>query len=410
MAKMYYTFQEALEKLNCTEDELRAYVRNGQLREFRDAGKVHYRVDDVESLTKGGGQTSSLDDSGPLELAADDSQEMAAVPSPSQEEASPEGDQVQEGLTESGSLGDVISLEGTDVPVGKPAPDTDSGTGTQAIQSGTGSDLNLESSGTGELQLEDSGSAPPPKRESGEDVLNLDEVDKDAMGELKKDDTVITNIGISVFDEDDLEISADPMAKTVMSSEDEGLGLDGSTAGSGLLDLTRESDDTSLGAELLEGIDMGDTGETVTQTVAEEEGEQAEAGAEAGELTEAAMGPAPALGLGPTVTMATVPAASPAFTGLLVVAAASLALLMAATVAMVMGAWPAYLDTLADTFWVFLAAVVVTGGIGAGVGYLVGRPSSPKAPKAKKAKKSKKGKDQAGAAAEPGVGDDLTGG
>jgi len=29
MAKMYYTLQEALEKLNCTEDDLRAYVRNG---------------------------------------------------------------------------------------------------------------------------------------------------------------------------------------------------------------------------------------------------------------------------------------------------------------------------------------------------------------------------------------------
>ncbi len=28
---------------------------------------------------------------------------------------------------------------------------------------------------------------------------------------MKKDDTVITNIGISVFDDDDLEIAADPM-------------------------------------------------------------------------------------------------------------------------------------------------------------------------------------------------------
>ena len=33
-----------------------------------------------------------------------------------------------------------------------------------------------------------------------------------------------------------------------------------------LLDLTRESDDTSLGAELLEGIDMGDTAATVAQS------------------------------------------------------------------------------------------------------------------------------------------------
>ena len=84
---------------------------------------------------------------------------------------------------------------------------------------------------------------------------------------MKKDDTVITNIGISVFDDDDLEIAADPMAKTLMTGGDEHLGLDGSGGGSGLLDLTRESDDTSLGAELLEGIDMGDTAETLAQSV-----------------------------------------------------------------------------------------------------------------------------------------------
>ncbi len=385
MAKMYYTLQEALEKLNCTEDDLRTYVRNGQLREFRDAGKVHYRVDDVEKLTSSAAEGPSLDDSGPLELAIDDSQEIQVAPP----QSSPEdrGDD-RAGLSDTGSsLGDVISLEGTDVPLSPQRSDS----GTQALQadagtgSGTGTDLNLESSGTGELQLEDSGSTPLPLRESGEDVLNLDEVDKDAMSEMKKDDTVITNIGISVFDEEDLEIAADPMAKTVMSGEDEGLGLDGSTAGSGLLDLTRESDDTSLGAELLEGIDMGDTGETVTQTVAEEEEV-----AEEGELGEVGIGPAPALGMGPTVTMATVPAASPAFTGLLVAAAATMVLMMAASVAMVMQTWPAYLNTLAGSFWIFLAVVLVAGGAAAGIGFLVGRPRTPRPPKAKKPKKSKK--------------------
>ncbi len=92
-------------------------------------------------------------------------------------------------------------------------------------------------------------------------------MDKDRVEGMKKDDTVITNIGISVFDEEDLEIAADPMAKTMLTSGcEDHLGLDGSAGGSGLLDLTRESDDTSLGAELLEGIDMGDTAETIAPT------------------------------------------------------------------------------------------------------------------------------------------------
>jgi len=400
MAKMYYTQAEALEKLGCTEDELREYVRNGQLREFRDAGKIHYRVDDVEQLMARKTPGGSLDDSGPLELAIDDSQEMAAVAPSGEQESSPQEDSQagsDAGLSDSASRGDMISLEGTDVPIDLSGSDTGERV---ASGTGTGTDLNLESSGTGELQLEDSGSAPAGKQVTGGDVLDLEEVDKDAMNELRKDDTVITNIGISVFDEDDLEIAADPMAKTVMSGEDEGLGLDGSTAGSGLLDLTRESDDTSLGAELLEGIDMGDTSETVTQTVTEEE-EPAEVAGEEGELAEAGLEAVPAFGAGASVTVATVPAASPVFTGLLVAASATLALLVAAAVAMQMQTWPAYLNTLAGKFWFLLVGVLAAGGIGAGIGYLVGRPPSPKGAKRGKGGKAKKDAAEPSTEAEP---------
>jgi len=73
-----------------------------------------------------------------------------------------------------------------------------------------------------------------------------------------KEDTVITAEGISIFDDEDLEIeSADPMAKThIAASVEDQVTLEGVGSGSGLLDLTRESDDTSLGAEVLDHIDM----------------------------------------------------------------------------------------------------------------------------------------------------------
>ena len=372
MAKMYYNLEEAMIKLSCTEDQIRGFVRAGKIREFRDAGKVNYRVDEVDQLATSSGDNVQLEDSGELVLSIEDSQEIPLTPGDSDtSESAPEdsgsaagGSGSGAGLSDSGA-----AFDGSDAPIDL------SGSGT----------ISLEGSGSGELQLEDSGSAPAAAgSDSGADVLDLDEVDKNAVEEMKKDDTVITNIGISVFDDEDLEIAADPMAKTVLTSEDDSIALDGSGAGSGLLDLTRESDDTSLGAELLEGIDMGDSGEAVAP---KESAEGEPLAAEAG-LPESSM--APALGVG-TMTVATVQPASPAFTGLLIAGTISLALVGAAAAATTMGAWPGYLNALAEQFWFFLAGTLVAGGLCAGIGFLVGRQGSgPRPAKPKKEKKAKK--------------------
>lgn len=70
--------------------------------------------------------------------------------------------------------------------------------------------------------------------------------------------------GISVFDAGEVE-PADPGAQTQVTDgtrQEEDLALESVGSGSGLLDLTRESDDTSLGAELLDEIypASGDSG------------------------------------------------------------------------------------------------------------------------------------------------------
>jgi len=61
--------------------------------------------------------------------------------------------------------------------------------------------------------------------------------------------------GISIFDADEAE-EADPSAQTQITDTALGGGfdIDAGASGSGLLDLTRESDDTSLGADLLEDV------------------------------------------------------------------------------------------------------------------------------------------------------------
>jgi hypothetical protein len=427
MDKMYYNQQEALSKLNCDEAELKKLVREGKLREFRDSGKLNYRVEEVDAILKdrAGGGGDASDDSGPLMM--EDSGEIPLAPL----------DEESGGGSTPGGSGSALSLSDSDSPIELGG----SGSGSLSLDSGSG-ELKLEDSGgataelslsdsdeadlggeSGPLTLEDSGppaaEKPKEKKEkkrrdkkkdadkddsgSGADIVSLDEVDKAAVDEMKKDDTVITNIGISVFDDDDLEIAADPMAKTLMTGGDEHLSLDGSGGGSGLLDLTRESDDTSLGAELLEGIDMGDTAEAAVEPAAE----PAEV-APAEEQEDALPGPelepaAPAMVMVPAGGV--VDPAAPAFSGLLIAGALVLGLAGAANIATSMDAWPDYLNSLAGMFWVLLG-----GGIGLGlvfglVGWFVGQqmsaPPKPKQPREKKPKTPKaKGKKGKGAAAE----------
>src|SRR5207249_27541 len=63
--------------------------------------------------------------------------------------------------------------------------------------------------------------------------------------------------GITIFTPEEAE-HADPSAQTNISAGvSDQINLEGVGSGSGLLDLTRESDDTSLGAELLDEIGPG---------------------------------------------------------------------------------------------------------------------------------------------------------
>ncbi len=127
---------------------------------------------------------------------------------------------------------------------------------------------------SGELILEPSDESSSGL--TGSDMLTLEEADQTETDATvidgKKDDTVITSVGISVFDDEEMPDAADPGAVTVLADRDKtgsslsldslgsgsGSGLSGTASGtasgSGLLDLSRESDDTSLGAELLDEI------------------------------------------------------------------------------------------------------------------------------------------------------------
>jgi hypothetical protein len=283
----YYTVEDVQEKLGLNEERVKQLVQTGQLREFRDAGKVVYQAEEVDNL-------ASKQDTGE------------------------------------------ISLE--------PVEEEDAG----------GSAAGL----------------------TGSDVISLEEVDDlESKGGTRagaKDDTVITSVGISVFDDEELAsaAAADPMAKTQISkqSEEPEIPLESvGSSGSGLLDLTRESDDTSLGAELLDEI-YPEEEETISEEPVAAEPSEGTAGG-----TFAPQPVAPAV---VPLAPATVDPLSPAFTGLAVVSVVLLGLVGVISAAVIQGVWPSFLDLLYQNSLFFLIGAVVLAALGLLIGWMVGKQAS----------------------------------
>jgi excisionase family DNA binding protein len=200
---MFYSLEEAAAKLGKTPEQVKALVSDGKLQAYRDGDKLRFKREQVDLMAANGG-------SGGIPLA---------------------GDSGELSLGDTGELSLGGSSGGTDA-------------------------LGLTDSGGTAISLADSqGTASIPVADSGDtDTIDLE---KKPGGKAPIDPRQAT--GISVFDADEVD-HADPMAQTVVTSaqqEDEDLALESVGSGSGLLDLTRESDDTSLGAELLDEIYPG---------------------------------------------------------------------------------------------------------------------------------------------------------
>jgi excisionase family DNA binding protein len=167
MAKMFYSAEEAAEKLGVSVDEVKELASTGKLQQFRDRDKLMFKREAVDALAG------------------------------------------------------------------------NSGTGT-----GTGADLEDVLDMAKKESAGDNSGSSDAIRISDQTVAGPDDDDK------KK-------TGVSVFDADEVG-EADPSAPTRMTTmheeSDTDLMIESVGSGSGLLDLTRESDDTSLGAELLDEI------------------------------------------------------------------------------------------------------------------------------------------------------------
>jgi len=232
MAKMFYTLDEAKAALSKNEEELKQYTREGRLREFRDGPRLMYKADQVEALK------AELAGGDPVDIGASDSGMSIGL-------ADSKG--IGSGL--GGAVGSGLGSGLSNSATGLSLVDTDAGRSSSAGGSTGGMTLKEDTALAADLGLSGSiGGVPSPAVRSSSGTLSGTGL-TGSQG---------SKPGIDVFQNDEVE-RVDPSAQTAISSSASEMGSESVGSGSGLLDLTRESDDTSLGAELLDEIAPGGT-------------------------------------------------------------------------------------------------------------------------------------------------------
>ena len=212
MAKLFYTLEEACERLGKTEQDVRDMVKSGQLEEMRHGDQLMFKRKQIDLLT------------------GDDEQTI---------------EELDLNLTSGGSS---IELDLSDSTSSKPSDESKSGTEEESASSGSG--YGMSDSGTS-LGLGLGGSSSASGLDLSGSGFGFDLGDSGSTAGLDLGDSA-TDSGISLAFEGGED---DDSAETVVADAvDEELSLESIGSGSGLLDLTRESDDTSLGAELLDEV------------------------------------------------------------------------------------------------------------------------------------------------------------
>jgi len=309
MAGMFYSLQEIADKLGSTVEEAEELVNQHKLREFRDGSRVLYKTAEVDPLiteaaagdvidmTDGGGEEeivelASVGEEDVIDLASSDEEEVVDLASVAEEEvvdliSDTTGVKVEEstlgidaevddatsqgsapGILETGQGEDTFQIPSEDETLALvPEEDTLAAGG-----SGADSVANLLASDESEFDLGDVEiSSEAAVSEDSINALLADEsvstpLDDagagsaaDLISDLTAADTHGATTGINVLAGSDAEyqLSADSKADTKDADFDDEFGdldddinLDTVGSGSGLLDLSLQADDTSLGAVL----------------------------------------------------------------------------------------------------------------------------------------------------------------
>ena len=376
MAGMFYSLREAAGKLNKTEEEIKEIVKEGRLREFRDGPNLLFKVDEVEALMADTSITAPKEPAEPSESAPSKQQtekdEILLEP-----EAKPELAPEPEAKPELAPEPELKSE-----PQAEPLlePEVES---TEELAGGTdltGADTALTSEGINVLGETDS------------DYQLTD----DTMGETSvvSDESALDSSDQGSLTSSAGEVSA-PSDEISLEDIEEDVNLDSFGSGSGLLDLSLQADDTSLGGILDE--------------IYTPEGEQEQKIPESGSAV--AVGPEEMLaeeGLGTSeVGLDVRPVAaqyveappdtvSNAFGIMLILPLLTVIYTAIVVVAGFSNAKPVILEQIQGIIWYVMIAAVVASFLIIGVPFaLAGKSAGPKVAKKKKVKKPKAKKEKA---------------
>lgn len=217
--------------------------------------------------------------------------------------------------------------------------------------------------------------------------VDISVADAPSVSAPKKEDTVITAEGISIFDDEDLEIDeADPSAKTqIAPSLDDQIALEGVGSGSGLLDLTRESDDTSLGPVLddMEGITGSGLGSGLVDAGLSSGLDGISTASGLGDMSDTDIPTAGSVRVETETVFIeeddSTDAMGGMFGGLLVGATIIMLIVVASSLAAQQLQSPRFLSMLQGNMTILIIAIVIITLIAGGVGYLVGKAFQQKA-------------------------------
>jgi excisionase family DNA binding protein len=460
---MFYSLKEAAKKLGKTEDQVKQLAKDGKLREFRDGSNLLFKIDEINALVTGG-----IDlDAGDLEL-----EEL-----PAEEPVEALEDTAAAALGESAEE-DIFKLD-EEAPAleatGEGDEDADldmlAGLGLEEPQAAeTEPEAEVESKAEAEptdevpgLELEEPQAAEPaaaeedlllseelaqPAGEEQEQPLLADEAEGSSEeislapesgilsggSDITDADTALTGEGVNVLGETDTDynVTEDSMAETAgpaasagtsagtgaeasLEEIEDDVSLDSFGSGSGLLDLSLQADDTSLGG-ILDEIYTAEGGEGDATPA---EGEPAEAGAEVGEAAsfdditaEADHGAAEEEMAVPEPVAAMPMAMAPAYADVAADAQSNilgmllfLPLLASlytviVTVSALRQVMPSILSSIQGLIWYIVIGGVVVALAVFGVSFTAGREKAPKEAKPKVDKKAKADKSKKAAKAE----------
>ncbi len=365
MAKLFYTLEEAAQKLGKSTDEVMDMARSGQLQDLKDKGETLFRrsaIDQLAGATDGSGSFNldNLDlgsEGSSMELAGSDVGDLgdlrledstAGTPSPvapAARAATPADDDMPLELDLGGD--DALGLAADDG--GLNLADSAS------MVAASGAD---ESMGLDDLALADdepavappSRPAPAPAAARGGSSIGLDAAS--AASSIVDEPAERSSGGSMVFDG--------------------GAQLEAVGGGSGLLDIS--SDESFFGAQMIEESMSGDDAAEMPADAGELFGGDAAAGDAAEPVT---VGTAPAVAFG---TQALAEARDPKFSGFaggaLVVAALAMVAMGWAVAEMMLGNYTDVAKLIAEN-WMYVlgggaAGVLVFGGVGLGIGKAVG--------------------------------------